>query len=817
MLKNHLKIAWRHITRHKVFAFINVLGLALGINACMVIFIVCRYEFSFDRFHPDGERIYRLGGKILENNGTTFCISDIPPAAPKAVEREIPGIEVVTRFYPYPAKITIKDGLGKFRNFDAQVEGTQTTGTIITDPSFFNVFKYTWIAGNPLTALNAPFKVVLSEISARKYFGFLPIDKIMGSEVVYDDSLRVIVSGIVRDWKENTDFPYRDFISFKTIQSSFLRNQYASDDLLPNPGGSWIYSFVKISKNQKAETINKELAFFMKKKRWGDDDLNKLGLQIQALSDIHFNNNYEHDSIRKANLPTLYGLMGIALFILIIAGINFINLTTAESIQRAKEMTVRKILGSSKTNLILQCLTETFLLTLVAVILATILVKPGLFGFHDFLPQGLTFHLLDPVSFIFLLLVTLTTSILAGLYPAKVLSSYLPILSLKGSAVQKGKEKWWLRKGLIIFQFTISLIFIIASLVIGNQIRYMLHADFGFKTDAIVYIYNWNWSNKASSIKIFTEKIKHLSGIEEVVLQGSPPIGGPRIDVPVKFKGKTETELMVLINAGDAQFIPFYQMRLVTGRNIVQSDSLKEFVINEVYAKALGFKKPEEVVGKSLFWNEKPYPIVGVVADYHEGSFHEAIKPALIGNLSMMERCVGLKLTTKEPVEAKSILDLVEKEWKEVFPNDFFDCRFLDDSIASYYEKEQKEARLMNLAMIVTIFISCMGLFGVAMFTAKRRTKEIAIRKVVGAGVARITLLLTGDFVQLIVIAIIIASPFAWYGMNIWLQDFAYRVSIQWWIFVIAGMGALFVALITISLQIIKAAMANPVNSLRSD
>jgi len=638
----------------------------------------------------------------------------------------------------------------------------------------------------------------------------------MGREVVYDDSLRVTISGIVRDWEENTDFPYRDFISFKTIQSSFLRNQYATDDLLPNPGGSWIYSFVKLSKNQKAETINKELASFMKKNRWGDD-LNKVGLQLQPLSDIHFNNNYDHDNIRKANLPILYGLIGVALFILIIAAINFINLSTAQSIQRAKEMAVRKVFGSGRASLMLQCLIETLLLTLVAVILATIMVKPVIFGFHDYLPKGLSFKFFDPLTLIFLFLITLITSLLSGLYPAKVLSSYLPILSLKGSGIQKGIEKWWLRKGLIVFQFTISLIFIMGSLVIGNQIEYMLHADFGFRTDAIVYLYNWNWDNQGRSIKVFTEKMKHLPGVDGVVLQGSPPIGGPRIDVPVKFKGKTETELMVLINAGDEQFIPFYQMRLVAGRNIAQSDSLKEFVINVAYAKALGFKKPEEVIGRSLFWNEKPYPVVGVVADYHEASFHEEIKPAAIGNMNILERCIGLKLATKGPRETKTILERIEKEWKEVFPNDLFDCRFLDDSIASYYEKEQKEARLMNLAMIITIFISCMGLFGVAMFTAKQRTKEIAIRKVIGAGVVGVTILLTRNFVQMIIIAFFIASPIAWYGMNQWLQGFAYRISIQWWVFVIAGMGALFIALITVSLLVIKAAIANPVNSLRTE
>ncbi len=814
MLKNYFIIAWRNITRHKAYTIINVAGLALGICACIVIFLVSRYELSFDTFHPGKEFIYRVGSKIKE---MVRSDGDIPPPAPEAIRKEITGIETVASYYPYyQPVVTIPHAdktTGRFSGNENNV--------IIADREYFSVFTYDWLAGSPAVSMNDPFKVVLSANEGRKYFGQIPFPSMLGKEVIYNDSLRLTVSGIVKDWTGNTDFAYTDFISFPTIQNSFLKNARHVDDwrLIKGVGEYyWPVSFVKLSGSAKVSRINAELNALIKA-HMGAETSAGFGLQLQPLSDIHFNNNYSDENIRKAHLPTLYALMAIALFILVIAAINFINLSTAQSMQRAKEIGVRKVLGSSRGNLVFQFLAETFVLCSIAGVVAALIVRPALFLFKDFIPGGVSFNLSNPYTLLFLLLVIVGTSLLAGFYPAKIASAYLPVLSLKGAGIQKGSEKWWLRKGLIVFQFTISLVFIIGTIVIGNQIRYMLHTDFGFKTDAIVSLDNWSWKDDIGKTKVLSEKIRQLPGVDRVIIQSGAPMGWGMTTSGVTYKGKAEVKQDVSLDCGNEDFIPFYQMRLLSGRNIMHSDSLTEFVINETCSRALGFSKPEAALGKFLYWNGKTIPVVGVVSDFHQSSFRDVIRPLVIGHQPGMERNVAIRLSSKgkDAENIKGLLTKVEKIWKEVFPGKEFNYSFMDESIASFYERERKTSKLMQAAMSITIFISCMGLFGLIMFTAEKKAKEIGIRKVLGASVADITVLLTREFVLLVVIALLIASPLAWIFMTKWLQDFAYRVSISGWVFVSAGLTAILIALGTVGFQAIKSAIANPVKSLRTE
>jgi hypothetical protein len=409
------------------------------------------------------------------------------------------------------------------------------------------------------------------------------------------------------------------------------------------------------------------------------------------------------------------------------------------------------------------------------------------------------------------------TCLLAGFYPAKVLSSYLPILSLKGVADHSGGKGAYLRKALIVFQFSISLIFIIGTIVISNQIRFMRTKNKGFKTDAIITLNKWG--DQSGKMKVLAEKIKQLKGVDKVILQGTQPMGIAEQTSNFIYKGKNEIKTEVPIKIGNEDFIPFYQMKLIAGRNMMHSDSLKELVINETFSKVLGFKKPADAVGKFLYGGDKTLPIVGVVADFHQGSFHDRINPVVIEHMPEWETSLAVSLATKgnHVSDSKGITAEIEKQWKQLYPDGGFNFSFLDESISWLYEKDQQTAWLMNATMFITIFISCMGLFGLAMFTAERRTKEIGIRKVLGASVSDITTMLSKDFIVLIVIAILIASPIAWYFMNQWLQDFAYRINISWWVFVLAGLSAITIALITVSFQAIKAAIANPVKSLRTE
>jgi putative ABC transport system permease protein len=819
MFKNHLEIAWRNIARHKVNTLINVAGLALGISTCIVIFLFCSFELSFDNFHQDKEQIYHIGSYFQQQPGEGIT-SRIPPAMPNRLRNEMTGLEAVASWYPYDASIAIRNNGGISNVFNSGIEGSGQTTLIITDPHYFDIFKYQWLVGSPATSLKDPFQVVLSESKAIKYFGSISFKSIIGREIIYNDSLRATVSGIVKDWTTPSDFPFSEFISYSSINSSsFLKTTYSRTDAWGIVSGinPWMWSMVKLSKKTTIASTKNQLDAFVKKHIPADQD-NKLNFLLQPLSDIHFNADYSHDDIRKAHKPTLYILMGVALFILLLAVINFVNLSTAQSIQRAKEIGIRKILGSSRISLRLQFLIETFVISLFATVVATSMVEPILSFFQDFIPAGVTFHLFKPETLIFLFLLTLGTSLLAGLYPAKVLSSYLPALSLKGGNSQPGGEKWWMRKGLIVFQFSISLIFIIGTIVIGRQINYMLNTDYGFKSDAILGLFT-SWRESTSKLKVFEEKIKQLPGVEKLVLQGAPPAGWVEGYGEIEWMGKKPLKLWVREDAGNEEFIPFYHMRIVAGRNIAKTDSLAEFVINETCMKNLGFARPEDALGQFVWFHKKPYPIVGVVADFHEGSFRDQIKPLIIGHNPEEERLLGIQLATngKRLVNVHALLAAVEKIYRETYPHEDYMYKFIDDGISEFYENEQKTSRLMQAAMLITIFISCLGLFGLALFTAQKKTREIGIRKVIGANVTDIVSLLTRDFILLVFIAFLIASPIAWFFMNRWLQGFAYRITINWWVFALAGSAAMLIGTLTVSFQAVKAALANPVKSLRTE
>jgi ABC-type antimicrobial peptide transport system permease subunit len=475
-------------------------------------------------------------------------------------------------------------------------------------------------------------------------------------------------------------------------------------------------------------------------------------------------------------------------------------------------------MGSKRSHLIFQFLTETLLLTLMAVCIAVLLVSPVLSFFRDYIPEGVVFNL-NIKNISLLVSVIVLTTLLAGFYPAFVLSGFRPVQSLTGSGFRTARDKGYLRKSLIVFQFSISLLFIIGTLVISSQIRFMRSSYKGFSSDAIVNIPRV-WRDHSDKVKGLAVSIGRIPGVEKVILQSFAPMGFPHMSQTLTYKGKEVIKLEASLHPGNEDYIPFYKMKLVAGRNMFHSDSLMELVINQTFSKSIGFSDPGEAIGKQITWFDgKTHPIVGVVADFHENSFHESMKPVVIAHMPEQEKGIALKLATrgKEVVEVKAIINQVEKQWKAIYPEDDFNYHFLNESITWLYDQETKTAWLMNVVMFITIFISCMGLFGLALFTAEQRTKEIGIRKVLGATVTNIVTLLSRDFVLLVVIALVVASPVAWYFMNRWLEDFAFRIHIGWGIFIAAGSLAIFIALFTVSFQAIKAATANPVESLKTE
>jgi putative ABC transport system permease protein len=806
MIRNYLKVAWRNITRNRLYTALNVFGLALGLCACIVIYVIVSYEFSFDGFHPDKNQIYRVMGDATENTGEKLHFAKLPMPLSQAARAELTGIDLITAVTPYNVKVSIPAVNMPAKHFAA-------FGTIIAEQQYFSIFKYKWLAGNPATALKSPFAVVLTESKAQQYFGNISADALIGKQVVYDDSLTVSVSGIVKEWNENSDLNYTDFISFSTIKNSFLKNTLNSKSW--KEGDLTTGVFVKLSAGATPSQVDAQLIGLVK--RHADANM-KLVPWLEPLSDIHFNADVIENTIRTAHKPTLYSLIAIAVFILVLAVINFINLSTAQSIRRAKEVGIRKVLGSNRSSLIFQFLTETLVLTIFAVFIAVLCVKPALNGFRSFTPTGLKFQLLSIQTIIFLLFITAMTVLLAGFYPAKTLSASLPLLSLKGDGAQRGGEKWLLRKALIVFQFTVSLVFIIGTIVIGSQLNFTRSKDLGFKADAIISVQT-PFGDSLSKIKVLSQKIKQIAGVSKVGLEWIPPMAQNGRGMRLKFKSTDLKETGVTQIAGNEDIIPLYRIKLLAGRNLEHSDTAKEFVINETLSKLMSCKKPGDAVGKMLYWNNKLYPVVGVVADFHSRSFHDPITPLCIVNRPDREGTLAIKLVTtgKQSNSIKATLIQIEKVWKQIYPAAPFDYQFYDESIALMYQKDQQTATLMNTATSITIFISCMGLFGLAFFTAEKRSKEISIRKILGATAANIAMMLSADFVILVIIAMFIASPIAWYFMNQWLHGFAYRINISIWIFMLAGGGAVFITLITISFQAIKAALINPIKSLRSE
>ena len=811
MFKNYFKIAWRQVTRQKVFSVINVLGLSLGICACIVIYQITSYEFSFDAFHPDKNRTYRVMGDVTENTGDKLHFGRLPVGVSQNGQSEITGLDAIAGIIPYDSRISIPEKDKKSKYFGSRTAESGFISTAIAQPKYFDIFKYQWLAGNSSTALNDPLKVVLTETKANQYFGNIPADEIIGKQIIYDDSLNVTVSGIVQDWNKNTDLGFTDFISAATLQSSFLKNTINTDSWEEHYMNTW--TFVKLSTGIKPAQLDAQLAALVKRHA---DPKDKLALWLQPLSDIHFDADVIENSIRTADKPTLYSLIAIALFILVLAVINFINLSTAQSIQRAKEVGVRKVLGGSRTSLVFQFLTEATVLTLLSVLLAVSLVRAVLAAFHSFIPAGVTFNFFTSATITFLIIITIVTSLLAGLYPAKILSSYTPALTLKSTGEQKGGEKWLLRKGLIVFQFSVSLIFIIGSIVIANQLAYAREKNPGFNADAIINV-DTPGGDSLSKIKILSQKIKQLSGVNRVALQWVSPMAGHGPGHYIKFNSADVKETDVTQVAGNEDFIPLYNIQLLAGRNLMHSDSLEEIVINENLSHIMGCKNPGDAVGKMIYWDDKPYPVVGVVADFHTRSFHEIITPLCVVNRPDREGTLAIKLESKGMQSIKTTLAQIERSWKEIYPAGTFKYQFYDESLASLYEKDQQTATLVNTAMAITIFISCIGLFGLALFTAEKRAKEISIRKILGASVANITVMLSKDFTVLVIIAMFIASPIAWYFMNEWLGGFAYRINISGWTFVLAGITSIVIALLTVCLQAIKAAIANPVKNLRTE
>jgi ABC-type antimicrobial peptide transport system permease subunit len=625
----------------------------------------------------------------------------------------------------------------------------------------------------------------------------------------------------VQDIVANTDFTFKTFVSYATLEKTSLK---------PENWESWGSTngaqqlFVKLSKGTSAKQIEARIADLLEKnlkKEAGDNS--KTWHTLQPLNDVHFNGDYGTYGLPVASKVTLYGLLAVAVFLLLLGCINFINLTTAQASQRSKEIGIRKTMGGSKMQLVFQFLSETFLLTFFATILSVALTPLILKVFSGFIPEGLRFDIQSqPLIILFLCILIVAVTLLAGFYPSLVLSKFKPVTVLKGQVnANTGKTRnAWLRKSLTVSQFVIAQVFIMATMMVSKQIYYSLNKDMGFKKEAIVYLQtNYNDTVKANK-HVLLDKLRAIPEIAMVSLSTNPPSSNSTWSGTAKYKdGKKEVETDVQQKYGDTNYIKLYQLKLVAGNNLIHSDTVREFLINETYARILGFQQPENAVGKYLEWSDKQIPIAGVVADFNQKSLHEPIKPLMIGSWDNPQRTVNIALQPQNSAGTtwKTAIAKIEKAFKEVYPKDDFDYKFFNDDIAKYYESEKNISGLLKWATGLAIFISCLGLLGLVIYTTTQRTKEIGVRKVLGASVSQIVTLISKDFLGLIMLAFVVAVPLSWIAMNKWLENFAYRTEISWWIFITAGAVMITIASITLGFQTIKAAIANPVKSLRSE
>ena len=800
MIKNYIRTALRSFLRNKAATCINVLGLSIGISAALVIFMLVAYDYSFDRWQPDNSRIYRI-----VSQGDGWKNSGVPAPLPRAIARSSAGIQtsaVIIQYKDWNTKVTVPGGVG------APLVLNKERRIVFADSGYFGIFPHEWLEGGPGASFRGPGRLVLTESRARLYFPGVPVSKVVGRTVVFSDTLLTTVAGVVKDLEANSDFEFGAFISLATMDKPGLRAEYLPD--------SWDFvnsgtiAMVKLFPGVAPGTVDKQMAAVYHSHVGESKEVHWL----QALSDIH--TNVEFDG--KVNPATLRNLILLAVFLLILGAINFVNLSTAHAAERAKEIGIRKTLGSGKGQLIFQFLAETFVLTALAAVVSVLIVPLLLRAFSGFMPEGLKFgrFLVQPMVWGFLLLLVVVVSVIAGLYPAFVLSRFRPVAVLKNSVVVGRGRGEWLRKVLIVFQFATAQVFIVAVFVVDRQIHYSVEKDMGFRKDAIVNFYvPFDFQSPNRKKYVLRDEIRKIPGIEHVSLGGQSPAFGGRMASGISYReGKQDLKLDVDSRFGDTAFMTVYRLRLVAGRNIGVSDTANEVVINESLARRLGFVNPGEAVNHFISLGSSPLPVVGVVRDFNLASVRSVIGPMVYFS-ELKHGFVMHVAMPGDPSQWPGVIQRMQAAWKQVYPDLDFDYSFMDKLISDFYAEDRQLSTLLAWSAGIAILISCLGLLGLVIFVTNHRVKEIGVRKVLGASMRQIVGLLSADLVRLLLVAVVIAVPVAWWQTHGWLENFAYHTELSWWIFAVSGVVMVGLAVLVMGVRAGRAAMANPVDSLR--
>ncbi len=799
MFRNYLKTAFRNLQRNKSYAFINVAGLAVGIAACLLIFQVIQYEKSFDNFHPDKDRIYRVSVHFNTPDGISFT-RGVCFAAGKQLPLDYPQLEQVASIYGANGnQLTVLDENNHPQN------KFKENGLFYIEPQFFNIFHFPFLAGNPKTALSAPNTIVLTQGAAEKYFG--DWRKAIGRIIRYQDGKIFKVTGILKNLPVNTDFPIQVAMSFKSLQND------TSHDWISTFGD--LNTYVRLPPGMSAEKFDASLESFGDK-HIPPDYAKKQGFNLQPLNTVHFDKRFGNFNRATFSKELITALSLIGIFLVVIACINFVNLATAQAVDRAKEVGVRKVLGSRKRQLVTQFLGESFIVTIAAVMIALAIAFLILPLLNQLLETKITMHI-DLAILVFLMVVIVLVTLLSGLYPAMVLSGFNPITALKSRFANSTTGGISLRRGLVIIQFILAEALIICTLIVVSQMNYFKTAQMGFDKEAIVTIPIPNDSVNQTKITALKTQLLQIPDIKNVSFSTFSISDNSHWGSDFNFDNSPKvSSFNADLKWADADVFKTFGLQMSAGRAYRPSDTIREFVVNETMVNKLGIRNPEQIIGKKLsFWDgQLKGEIVGVVKDFHGNSLAKPMAPVVMSTWKQAYELMAVKLNSRQAIHT---LAAIEKLWNATYPESVYEYQFLDDKIADFYKQENQLSQLYKIFAGIAIFISCLGLYGLVSFMATQRRKEIGIRKVLGASVANIIYLFSREFTILVCISFLIAAPLAYYFMHGWLENFTFRISIGWSIFIITIAASVSIAWITVGYQAFRAAIANPVNSLRAE
>lgn len=799
MLRNYFKTTLRNLSKNLSHTIINVLGLTLGISGSIIIYLVVIHMTSYDGYHKNGERIYRVVTQSKESTGYSHT-NGVPVPLPEAAKNFFSEFEKVS-FVSYQTSglVTVEAG-GKANFFPEE------SGVVYLDSVFYQIFDRKWLQGDPKKALREPNTVVLSERFAKKYFGD---EDAIGKSLRLNNEFDLKVSGVVEDYPDNTHFPFDLMMSYETVRAQKEKNG--------NWGSIWSdeQCYVLLAPGVNVEKANARFPDFVKRNYPQTDNFSETAETrqhwLQPISELHFDtrfSNYIFATISKSNL---IAISVIGIFLLLTAAINFINLATAVAVNRSREVGVRKVLGSTRVQLAYQFFGETFFITLLALLIsigvAEILLVNVLNPFLDF---HLKLNLLgNPTLVLFLMGLVIAVSLLSGLYPSLLISGFKPVQALKNTISSRNLGGFTLRRSLVGLQFFITQFLIICTIVIIWQTSYLKKYDMGFTRDAIALVdlpvSEWN------KTEALIHALESHSGIKKVSASAFAPASGATFGTGVNFVNSSE-QYSVELKMMDENYLELYDIKLITGKPLVYEDTSRHVLVNETFVKHVGMKSNDEILGHQLRLHRRAVTIDGVVKDFHTHALGEVIQPVILEYRRDRFNLVGFSFQLSDWEEVKKY---AEEKWKAQFPEYAIHLRFMDDDIADFYDGEERISKLISSFCAVAILIGCLGLYGLIMFMAKMKTKEVGIRKTLGASVFSIVNIFSWEFTRLVLIAFVVAAPCAWWVMSGWLSNYSYRIDLGWQVF-LGGLVATFtIAFLTVAHRSVKSALANPVDSLR--